>query len=73
MKLIVGLGNPGEEYKDEAQDRIYIYRRVFGRENIGNMREKFKSVYAEMTYKGEKYFSVADDVHECQWRSNRRA
>ena len=55
MKLIVGLGNPGKEYKDtrhnigfNAIDRIAEFL------NVTLDKKKFGGVYAEAIYNGEK-------------------
>lgn len=55
MKLIIGLGNPGKEYKDTRHNIGFAAIKKFA-ENIGvsNFKNKFKGIIGEINYKGEK-------------------
>ena len=57
MKLIVGLGNPGEQYKLTRHNIGFIFvDEYLKRENITDLREKFKSLFVQTNYDGEKIF-----------------
>lgn len=55
MKLVVGLGNPGKEYKNTRHnvgfDVIDLYLQ---KNNINSMKEKFQGLYAETNINREK-------------------
>ena len=55
MKLIVGLGNPGHEYKNTRHNvGFQLLDYIADKKNIEFNREKFNGVYAETFVNGEK-------------------
>lgn len=55
MKLIVGLGNPGEEYKNTRHNIGYIFLDDISEKlNVKIDKEKFNGLYGTFNYKDEK-------------------
>jgi PTH1 family peptidyl-tRNA hydrolase len=55
MKLIVGLGNPGDEYKNTRHNIGYMFIDYFAEKNKVKIdKKKFNGLYAELNIDGEK-------------------
>jgi len=55
MKLIVGLGNPGNEYNLTRHNMGFMYLDYYAKkENISINKQKFDGLYGETIIKGEK-------------------
>ena len=55
MRLIVGLGNPGKEYENTRHNAGFKFIDKFAKsQNLDFNKEKFKGLYTEFNYKGEK-------------------
>lgn len=54
MKLIVGLGNPGLEYKNTRHNIGFYYLDLIANKlNVLNFQEKFNGLYTKIKYKNE--------------------
>ncbi len=55
MKLIVGLGNPGENYKNTRHNiGFYIVDKIVESYNLSNWKSKFKGEYITVVINNEK-------------------
>jgi len=55
MKLIVGLGNPGKEYEKTRHNAGFRFIDAYAiSQNVTFNKEKFKGLYTELNYSGEK-------------------
>ena len=59
MKLIVGLGNPGIDYKNTRHNIGFMFLDYFAKlKNLSFDKEKFNAKYLEYSYKGEKFLLI---------------
>ena len=57
--MIVGLGNPGLEYKNTRHNAGFMIVDHYAEtNNIGPFKEKFNGLYAKFTYNGETHIIV---------------
>ena len=64
MFLIVGLGNPGDQYRNTRHNVGFdILDLLAKKNNIKVNRTKFKGVYGEGTIKGEKVFLLKPQTY----------
>lgn len=55
MKIIVGLGNPGNEYKNTRHNVGFMaIDRIVEQNDLSFNKEKFNGIYTELLYQGEK-------------------
>ena len=63
FQLIVGLGNPGPEYTNTRHNigwMLMDYSPLFG---SANWKSKFKGLYADVTYKGHKFYGLKPQTY----------
>lgn len=64
MYLIVGLGNPGNEYKMTRHNIGFeVIDYIATKNNIKINKLKYKGIYGEMMYKGEKLIFVKPQTY----------
>lgn len=54
MKLIVGLGNPGKDYKYTRHNMGFMAIDFYAQKNNLDFKKKFNGLYSELTINGEK-------------------
>lgn len=64
MKLIVGLGNPGDEYKNTRHNcGFMVLDKVLKELNLTLDKKKYKSLYTAYNHKGEKILFVEPQTY----------
>lgn len=58
IKLIVGLGNPGAEYELTRHNVAWIVLDTHPELSRNNWKEKFKGLYSDFSFKGEKIYAL---------------
>ena len=62
MKLVVGLGNPGREYKNTRHNIGFYYLDLIANKlNVLNFQEKFNGLYTKIKYKNEDIILIEKD------------
>ncbi len=56
MKMIVGLGNPGDEYNNTRHNAGFMIIDDYAKKNnISSFKEKFNGLYAKSTHNGDSF------------------
>lgn len=64
MKLIVGLGNPGNKYEKTRHNIGFEVVDRFAQEiGISSLKDKFQGLLGETTYKGEKIYILKPQTY----------
>ncbi len=64
MKAIIGLGNPGKDYQRTRHNLGFMAVDEIAKSlNVNLTKIKFKSVYADINYKGEKILLVKPQTY----------
>ena len=61
MKLIVGLGNPGKEYRNTRHNIGFMVLEHFA--NVDNWKHKWNALYTEKNISGEKVILVKPETY----------
>lgn len=63
MKLIVGLGNPGEEYKNTRHNIGFMVVDNYAESNNLKFKNKFNGLYTTFIYKNEKIIMLKPQTY----------